>query len=215
MGDEGRCVPAAETSLGDPKDLKPAGVEGDRWRLFVIDGSKALRAAVDAVYGADNPVQRCRAHKVRNVCDHLPKHLRDQAKAAMRAAYRLEPSEGMARLRKQAEWLQVEHPTAAASLREGLEETFTVNALGLPPALRRCLATTNLIESPQSGVRRRTRRVTRWQDGAMALRWAAAAWLATETRFRRIMEYQPLWILKSYLDDAEHAGQVASTRKVG
>jgi transposase-like protein len=206
---------AARALLQDlvARGVKPAGVEGGRRRLFVIDGSKALRAAVDAVYGADNPVQRCRAHKVRNVCDHLPKHLKDQVKAAMRAAYRLEPSEGMARLRKQAEWLETEHPTAAASLREGLEETFTVNALGLPPTLRRCLATTNLIESPQSGVRRRTRRVTRWRDGAMALRWAAAAWLATETRFRRIMGYQDLWILKSYLDDAECGKQVASTRK--
>jgi len=133
----------------------------------------------------------------------------------MRAAYRLDPAEGMARLRKQAEWLQVEHPTAATSLREGLQETFTVHALGLPPALRRCLATTNLIESPQSGVRRRTRRVTRWRDGAMALRWAATAWLATEKRFRRIMGYQHLWILKAYLDDAECAKQVAASRKVG
>lgn len=208
---------AAKALLEDlvARGVKPAGVEGGRRRLFVIDGSKALRAAVDAVYGTDNPVQRCRKHKVRNVCDHLPKHLKDQAKAAMRAAYRLEPSEGMARLRKQAEWLEVEHPSAAASLREGLEETFTVNALGLPPALRRCLATTNLIESPQSGVRQRTRRVRRWRDGAMALRWAATAWLATEKHFRRIMGYQHLWILKAYLDDAESGKQVAASRKVG
>jgi transposase-like protein len=208
---------AAKALLEDlvARGVKPAGVEGGRRRLFVIDGSKALRAAVDAVYGTDNPVQRCRKHKVRNVCDHVPKHLRDQVKAAMRAAYRLEPSEGMARLRKQAEWLEVEHPSAAASLREGLEETFTVNALGLPPALRRCLATTNLIESPQSGVRQRTRRVRRWRDGAMALRWAATAWVATEKRFRRIMGYQHLWILKAYLDDAECGKQVAASRKVG
>jgi len=208
---------AARALLEDlvARGVKPAGVEGGRRRLFVIDGSKALRAAVDAVYGTENPVQRCRKHKVRNVCDHVPKHLREQVKAAMRAAYRLDPAEGMARLRKQAEWLRAEHPSAAASLREGLEETFTVNALGLPPALRRCLATTNLIESPQSGVRRRTRRVRRWRDGAMALRWVATAWVATEQRFRRIMGYQHLWILKAYLDDAECGKQVAASRKVG
>jgi transposase-like protein len=194
------------------EDLAARGVKPGRRRLFVIDGSKALRAAVDAVYGADNPVQRCRAHKIRNVAEQLPKHLRDQVKAAMRAAYRLDPKEGMARLRKQAEWLEAEHPTAAASLLEGLEETFTVNALGLPGSLRRCLATTNLIESPQSGVRMRTRRVTRWQDGGMALRWAATAFLATEKNFRRIMGYQQLWILKSFLDGQD---QVASKRKVG
>jgi transposase-like protein len=115
-------------------------------------------------------------------------------------------------MRKQAEWLQTEHPTAAASLLEGLEETFTVNAMGLPGTLRRCLSTTNLIESPQSGVRMRTRRVTCWKDGAMALRWAATALAATEKHFRRIMGYKQLWILKSYLNGAQ---QVASARKAG
>jgi transposase-like protein len=205
---------AARALLEDlvARGVKPAGVEGGRRRLFVIDGSKALRAAVDAVYGADNPVQRCRAHKIRNVAEQVPKPLRDQVKAAMRAVYRLDPKEGMARLRQQAEWLRGEHPTAAASLLEGLEETFTINAMGLPSDLRRCLATTNLIESPQAGVRQRTRRVTHWKDGAMALRWAATAFLATEKNFRRIMGYKQLWILKSYLDGQD---QVASNRKAG
>jgi len=208
---------AVKTLLEDlvARGVKPAGVEGGRRRLFVIDGSKALRAGVEAVYGSANPVQRCRSHKIRNVCDHVPKALKDEVKAAMRAAYRLEPSEGMARLRKQAEWLEVEHPTAAASLLEGLEETFTVNRIGLPASLRRCLATTNLIESPQSGVRRRTRRVSRWRDGRMVLRWAASAMLDAEKRFRRIMGYQQLWILKSYLDQDETAENVAAPRKAG
>jgi transposase-like protein len=201
---------AAATRLLE--DLVARGVKPGRRRLFVIDGSKALRAAIDAVFGPDNPVQRCRKHKVANVTEQVPKPLRDQVKAAMRAAYRLEPKEGMARLRKQAEWLQAEHPTAAARLREGLEETFTINALGLPADLRRCLATTNIIESPPSGVRMRTRRVTRWRDGGMALRWAATALVETEKHFRRIMGYKHLWMLKSYLDGEE---QVASARKAG
>jgi transposase-like protein len=42
---------------------RPFGRRGRR-RLFVIDGSKALRKAIDEVYGADNPVQRCQAHKL-------------------------------------------------------------------------------------------------------------------------------------------------------
>jgi transposase-like protein len=189
---------AAATHLLE--DLVARGVKAGRRRLFVIDGSKALRAAIDKVFGTDNPVQRCRSHKERNVTGQVPKHLRGQVGAAMHAAWRLEPAEGMARLRKQAEWLEVQYPSAAASLREGLQETFTVNRLGLPPGLRRCLATTNILESPHSGVRQRTRRVTRWRDGAMALRWAAAAFAATEKRFRRIMGYRELWILKAYLD---------------
>ena len=185
------------------EDLVSRGVKPGRRRLFVIDGSKALRAAVDAVYGQDNPVQRCRTHKARNVTDHLPKHLRAQVKSAMRAAYRLEPAEGMARLQQQALWLEKDYPEAASSLREGLAETFTVNDIGLPGKLRRCLCTTNLIESPQSGVRMRTRRVCRWRDAAMALRWAASAFLTTEKSFRRIMGYDQLWILQSYLDEPD------------
>jgi len=197
------------------EDLVERGVGPTRRRLFVIDGSKALRAGIDAVYGSDNPVQRCRSHKIRNVADNVPKELKDQVKAVMRAAYRLDPTEGMARLRKQAEWLEVEHPTAAASLLEGLQETFTVNRIDLPASLRRCLSTTNIIESPQSGVRRRTRRVSRWRDGRMALRWAASAMLGAEKRFRRIMGYQQLWILKSYLDQEKTVESVAAQGKAG
>jgi putative transposase len=199
------------------EDIVGRGVDPKRKRLFVIDGSKALRHAVDAVFGGGNPVQRCRSHKVRNVADQLPKHLKPQVKAAMRAAYRLGPKEGMARLEQQARWLEVEYPSAAASLREGLKETFTINALDLPPSLNRCLATTNLIESPHSGIRQRTRRVSRWKDGSMALRWAATAMLATEKNFRRIMGYKDLWMLKSYLDRLDETGEIAvdSVKKVG
>ena len=183
------------------EDLVARGVKPGRRRLFVIDGSKALRSAIDAVYGATNPVQRCRSHKVQNVMDHLPDELKDSVKAAMKAAYRLDAKEGIARLKKQADWLQTEYPSAATSLLEGLEETFTVNTLGLPPSLRRCLATTNLIENPHSGVRRGTRRVSRWRDRKMALRWAAAVFLDAEKHFRRIMGYRDLWILKAILDE--------------
>src|SRR5690554_4767681 len=118
------------------EDLVARGVNPGRRRLFVIDGSKALRSGIDAVYGADNPVQRCRIHKVRNVVGYLPEHLRPQVSAAMKAAYRLEADAGMAQLEKQAQWLDTQHPQAAGSLREGLSEMFTVNRLGLPPALR-------------------------------------------------------------------------------
>ncbi len=121
------------------EDLVRRGVKPDRRRLFVIDGSKALRAAIDAVFGADHPLQRCRHHKLENVMGYLPEHLKDQTQAAMRSAFRLPAREGMARLEKQAEWLEREYPSAAASLREGLAEMFTVNRLGLSPSWARCL----------------------------------------------------------------------------
>jgi len=189
------------------EDLVERGVDPSRRRLFVIDGSKALRKAIDMVFGTDNPVQRCRNHKVENVVGHLPEDLKDQVKSVMKAAYKLDADDGMSKLKQQARWLQTEHPSAATSLLEGLDETFTINRLGLPPKLRRCLATTNIVESPTSGVRIRTRRVTHWKNGSMVLRWAAAAYLETEKSFRKIIGYQELWTLKAALDRHEAAQQ--------
>ena len=113
------------------EDLVRRGVKPDRKYLFVIDGSKALRAAIDAVFGTGQAVQRCRNHKIENVMGYLPEDLKDQSKALLRAAFRLPAKEGMAKLEKQAEWLEREYPSATASLREGLTEMFTVNRLGL------------------------------------------------------------------------------------
>jgi len=189
------------------EELVERGVTPGRKRLFVIDGSKALRAAIDAVYGKDNPVQRCRTHKLRNVLGYLPREMQGQVAAVLRAAWKLEPKEGIARLRTQIEWLERTHPKAAASLREGLEETFTINRLGLSPMLRKCLATTNVIESSLSGVEGRTGRVTRWRSGEMALRWAAAAALETERNFRKIMGHEHLWMLKAVLDEGRLSGE--------
>jgi hypothetical protein len=96
-----------------------------------------------------------------------------------------------------------------------LDETFTINQIGLPGKLRRCLATTNLIESPGSGVRLRTRRVCRWKDETTVLRWAVSAHLATEKSFRRIMGFEQLWMLRSCLDKNQEAATVAAKKKVG
>lgn len=173
--------------------------------LFVIDGGKALRSAIDEMFGERAHVQRCRTHKLRNVVERLPKTEAAQTKAVMMAAYKLSPKEGMAKLKKQAQWLQGEHPDAAASLLEGLQETFTVNALGLPPSLTRCLCTTNIIENPNGIVRRTSRRVTRYRDADMALRWTAAGFLEAQKSFRKIQGVKDLWILKTAL--GRHAKQ--------
>lgn len=181
-------------------DLVDRGVVTARRRLFVIDGSKALRKAIREVYGSNALIQRCRQHKIENVMGYLPDTLKGQVKSVMRAAFRLDAPEGLARLRKQASWLEVEYPSAAASLLEGLEEMFTVRRLGLSPSLEKCLASTNIIESSFSGVRHRTRRVTHWRNGEMALRWAAASGLEAARSFRKIVGYRDLWMLKAALD---------------
>jgi putative transposase len=178
------------------EDLVGRGLKTSGQYLFVIEGSKALRAAIAAVFGAENPVQRCRHHKLENVSGYLPQELKGQVKAGMRAAFRLPEKEGLARLEKQAQWLEREYPSAAASLREGLVEMFTTTRLQLSASLSRCLVSTNVIESPHSGVRLRTRRGCRGRDGKMVLRGAAAALLMTEKNFRRILGYKDLWMLK-------------------
>ena len=133
----------------------------------------------------------------------------------MKAAYRLEADKGMAQLEKQAQWLDTQHPDAAASLREGLTETFTVNRLGLPASLRRCLGTTNVLESPNGTVRQKIGRVRRWRDGAMVLRWAASAFLASEKSFRRLMGWQQLWMLEACLNESQTSETMDRQKKVG
>jgi transposase-like protein len=192
------------------EDIVSRGVDPQRKMLFVIDGSKALRAAINAVFGSDQPVQRCRAHKLRNVLGYLPKEQQAQVKSVLRAAWKLPAKEGMARVKKLAAWLDNSYPSAAASLVEGLEECFTINRLDLPPALHRCLATTNIIESPHAGVRIQTRRVTHWQNGKMVLRWMASAFLRTEKRFNRIMGHRDLWALEAILNPSATASQKAA-----
>jgi putative transposase len=177
-------------------NLREQGLPSDRKYLFVIDGAKALRAAIDEVFGTEQPVQRCRNHKMRNVIDELPKEQQAQALNLMRAAWRVsDAEEGVKRLEQLARFLEHEHESAARSLREGMAEMFTIQRLQLPPSLYKCLGTSNVIESPQSGVQKRTHNVTRWRDADMVERWVASAWLLTEKHFRKVIGHRDLWAL--------------------
>lgn len=180
--------------------LRDHGLPTDRKYLFVIDGAKALRAAIDEVFGTEQPIQRCRNHKLRNVMDELPDDQIGQTMNLMRAAFSMKTAEdGEKRLEQVARFLERDHESAARSLREGLAEMFTLQRLKIPESLRKCLATTNIIESPQGGVQRRTQNVTRWRDAEMVQRWAASAWLLTEKSFRRIIGHADLWALAAIL----------------
>jgi transposase-like protein len=180
--------------------LRDHGLPTDRQYLFVIDGAKALRAAIEEVFGTEQPVQRCRNHKVRNVLAELPKEQHNQTLNLMRAAWKVKTAEeGEQRLEQLARFLEQDHESAARSLREGMKEMFTLQRLQVPASLHKCLATTNIIESPQGGVERRTHNVTRWRDADMVERWVASAWLLTETHFRRIDGHANLWALAAIL----------------
>lgn len=199
------------------EDLVERGIKPGVQRLFIIDGSKALRAGIDAVYGPDQPVQRCRIHKIRNVQGHLPENKARYATLVLRAAFRMEDHiKAMGKIRDLARELEEEWPSASSSLLEGLEEMFTVNRLGLPASLRRCLATTNIIESPQSTVRRLTHKVDHWRDGSMALRWNAVSFLEAEKTMRKIGGCQQVWMLGAALERSDQtADRLAAPRKAG
>lgn len=174
-------------------DLVARGLDVEQGVLVVIDGSKALRAAVNAVLGPRTPVHRCVRHKERNVLDHLPERDRPEVKRRLRRAWaRDDHPRALAELQALAAELERSHPGAASSLREGMEETLTVTRLGVRGTLKRTLQSTNPCESMIECVRRSSRNVKRWQSGEMSLRWTAAGMLEAERQFRRIAGYQDL-----------------------
>jgi putative transposase len=181
-------------------DLRDRGLDVTRPILAVIDGSKALAAAIKAVF--DKPIiQRCQEHKLRNVIDKLPDRLRQVTQRRMRQAYHAESAlqaEGL--LAELARELDKTHPGAAASLREGLAETLSVLALGVPPTLARTLRSTNSIESMIGICRDHSRNVKNWRDGTMALRWCAAGMLEADHQFRRVNGHLHLPKLRAALD---------------
>ena len=181
-------------------DLRERGLDVTRPMLVGLDGSKALRKAVVDVL--DRPViQRCQIHKVRNVKDHLPQRLRSRVGRKMTDAYHAGSAlEAEAALLALAKELDRTHPGAAASLREGLDETLTVLRLGVPPTLARTLRSTNCIESMISVCREHASNVKRWRDGQMALRWCAAGMVEAGKQFRRVNGHLHLPSLASALE---------------
>jgi putative transposase len=169
------------------EDLAARGLRNDRSRLFVIDGSKALAAGIRKAFGKRALIQRCQVHKRWNVEDHLPESMKKQAGRAMTAAYRCGNYERAKRmLNALARQLERKHPSAAASLREGLDETLTVMRFALPMWLERTLSTTNAIEFVNSRIRKTTHNVTKWEGGAMVLRWVAIALVEASKTFRKL-----------------------------
>ena len=174
-------------------NLVERGLDVELGVLCVIDGAKALRKAVRDVLGVHTPVQRCIRHKERNVLEHLPERDRPPVKRRLRQAWALDDhAAALERLQALATEFDRSHPGAAASLREGLEETLTVTRLGVRGALRKTLQSTNPCESMIETVRRTARNVKRWQNGDMCLRWTAAGMLEARQQFRRVIGYPKL-----------------------
>ena len=184
------------------EDLQARGLQTSQPTLLVLDGSKALHAAVKRVWGENAVIQRCQVHKRRNIKAHLPEKHHAELDRRLAAAYQAEDyDEARKSLETTAKWLSRLNPDAAASLREGLEETLTVIRLGLTGPLRRTLCSTNPIESALSVARRVTSRVTRWRDGDMRLRWCVAGLMRAESKFRRVRGHRAM---HSFVQALEH-----------
>ena len=174
-------------------DLVSRGLSAEDGLLVVIDGAKALSVAVNEVFGGLAAVQRCTLHKRRNVGDHLPDKEKAWVDAKLVKAFNHpDPDLGLRNAKHLAGLLDKAHPGAATSLREGLEEMFTVSRLGIDGRLAKTLVTSNPIESMISIARTTNRNVTRWRDGHMVLRWTAAGMLNAERSFRRIKGYKQM-----------------------
>ena len=168
-------------------DLIERGLDADCARLWVIDGGKALRRGITECFGTLALVQRCQEHKRRNVLEHLPEAMKQGISKAMRQAWDgTSATLAAKRLQALAGSLEAAHPGAAASLREGLAETLTVQGLGIQGALYRTLRTTNPIENLNGSIARYTRNVKRWKDASMARRWVASALHDAKGRFRKL-----------------------------
>lgn len=187
-------------------NLIERGLDPEYKRLFVIDGGKAIRAAIKHTFGDHAVFQRCRAHKRRNFLDHLPDVERTFLGRKLDKAWALtDAAAAEAELQSIARGLEGPHPGAAASLLEGLQETLTVTRLGLSPSLLRTFKSTNPIESMISVGSTVTRNVKRWRDGKMVLRWVAAGMLEAEKQFRRINGYRDLHLLRRGLEEKQQA----------
>jgi transposase-like protein len=190
------------------RDLVERGLDQERARLFVIDGAKALTSAIRKMFGPLAAIQRCQIHKERNVLGHLPDHKHQSVKAVLKEAW----SQGDAkvakrRLERLASSLETDHPGAAASVREGLDETLTLQALGVSGTLYKKLRTTNAIENLNSGIVTYSKNVKRWQGGSMVVRWTSAAIVEAERKFRRVHGWRDIEKLVRALDVLEASQQ--------
>ncbi|WP_084268288.1 IS256-like element ISMyo1 family transposase [Mycobacterium avium] len=196
-------------------DLVARGLRFDDGLLVVLDGAKALASAVREVFGDKAAVQRCTLHKRHNVAAHLP--AKDQAwvdAKLVKAFNHPDPAQGLHNAKHLAAQLDKNHPGAAASLREGLEEMFTVARLGIDGRLAVTLTTSNPIESMLSIARTTNRNVTRWRDGQMVLRWTAAGMLNAERSFRRVKGYKQMPQLIAALHRHAHPQTATDTKTV-
>jgi transposase-like protein len=179
-------------------ELVERGLDFSTPRLYVLDGGKALVAAVRKHAGEAAFLQRCQVHKKRNVVDHLPDEHKADVRRKMQNAYAMaEYADAKRALEQLHRELMDLNPSAARSLEEGMEETLTVHKLRVPDQLRRTLCSTNVIESAFSIVETVCRNVKRWRDGDHIERWVGSGLLVAERQFRKVIGHRQIPLLLS------------------
>ena len=195
-------------------DLVERGLDFTEPRLYVLDGGKALSAAVKKHAGESAAIQRCQVHKRRNVLDHLTDEQRPLAAKKLNAAYALEEygaaKQALEQLHRE---LMDLNPSAARSLAEGMEETLTVHCLHLPMQLRKTMASTNVIESAFSIVEQVCKNVKRWHGGDQRERWVGSGLLVAEKQFRRVQGYKQIPALLKELEAMKSVKTVIAKKR--
>lgn len=196
-------------------DLAGRGLDFGVPRLYVLDGSKALAAAVRRHAGQAACIQRCQVHKRRKVIDHLPEEYKQGIKKKLQNACAMaEYADAKRALEKLHRELMDLNPSAARSPEEGMEETLTVHRLRVPPKLRRSLASTKVIESAFSIVETVCRNVKRWRPGDQIERWNGSGLLVAERQFRKVRGFREIPMLLASLSHAVSRKPVANEAAV-
>ena len=193
------------------RDLLDRGVDPDLARLFVIDGAKALSSAIREVFGALAAIQRCQIHKRRNILGHLPDRMHANVTSVLKDAWDTGNAElAKRRLQRLATSLAADHPGAAASVREGLDDTLTLQRFGIDGVLYTKLRSTNAIENFNSGIATYSKHVKRWRGGTMVVRWVSAAIVEAEKKFRRVHGWRDIKKLVTALSALETQEETAT-----
>lgn len=190
--------------------LRQSGLDARRRYLLVIEGTRALCGGVERVLGTHNLVQRCRLREVQRVCAQLPDKLAPEIQSEMREAFQLPYREGAALLKQRAQWLQLRHPGAAGCLREGLEQSLTINRLQVSSSLRMCLGSTYIVGSTLC---RGEGKIRAGLSSQSALRWAATLLLEREKGFRKIQGWRDLWMLKAALQGPDRVPKTETDKR--
>ena len=181
------------------------GLKYEQCLLFMIDGAKGFAKAIEDKFKEYAFIQRCQQHKKENVVSYLPQGVQKTYRLRLMQAYEQATySQAKAALNAIALEIDRVNPSAAASLKEGMEETLTLHQLGLYKELKRSFSSTNCIESVLSQVGQYTDKVDRWRNGRHIQEWVSASLIHIEPKLNKVNGWKHLKLLRERMQNAIH-----------